>query len=132
MQINYFRQIDTILDLLASLGGLFSALSLIFYSIVSLFHFYGSYQFIMEDLFTEGKSSKFDKSLKQKEKERKSEKLQKASVRFDCTSVVMLNLQAFICPRACLKNLRLSRRRRLVAKSYNYTLKEISITRVIK
>ena len=73
MQINYFRQIDTILDLLASLGGLFSALSLIFYSIVSLFHFHGSYQFIMEDLFTDAKSSKFDKSLRQKGKERNSE-----------------------------------------------------------
>ena len=43
VQMNYFRQIDTILDLLSSLGGLFSALSLIFYSIVSLLHFYGSY-----------------------------------------------------------------------------------------
>ena len=43
VQINYYRQIDTVLDLLASLGGLFSALSLIFYSIVCVFHFNGSY-----------------------------------------------------------------------------------------
>ena len=132
VQINYYRQLDTILDLLSSLGGLFSALSLIFYCIVSLFHFYGSYQFIMEDLFTNEKSSMFVKSLRQKEKERKSEKLQKTSVRFDCMKVVMLNLQAFICPSACLKILKLSRRRRLIAKSYKHTLKEISITRIIK
>ena len=54
--INCVRQVDTIFDILASLGGLFNALSLMCFSIISLFHFYGSYQFIMDDLFTDAKN----------------------------------------------------------------------------
>ena len=56
--MNYFRQVDTVFDVLASLGGLYSALSLIFSNIVSLLQFYGFYQFVMFDLFTDTKKSK--------------------------------------------------------------------------
>ena len=56
--MNYFRQVDTIFDVLAGLGGLYSALSLIFSNIVSLLQFYGFYQFVMFDLFTDTKKSK--------------------------------------------------------------------------
>ena len=42
-QRNYFRQVDTIFDLLATLGGFFSAFSLICQSLVSSLQFYGSY-----------------------------------------------------------------------------------------
>ena len=52
-QMNYFRQVETVFDLLASLGGFFSALSLICGLFVTAFHFYGSYQFLMDNLFLE-------------------------------------------------------------------------------
>ena len=55
--MNYFRQVDTIFDLLAGLGGFFNALSLICFCFVSVFQFHGSYQLVMHDLFTEVKSS---------------------------------------------------------------------------
>ena len=42
-QKNYFRQVDTIFDLLATLGGFFSAFALICHSLVSALQFYGSY-----------------------------------------------------------------------------------------
>lgn len=52
-QMNYFRQVETVFDLLASLGGFFSALSLFCGLFVTAFHFYGSYQFLMDNLFLE-------------------------------------------------------------------------------
>ena len=59
-QLNYLRQVDTCFDLLASLGGLLSALAIVCKTLVSLLQFYGSYQFIMHDLFTERKTKIHD------------------------------------------------------------------------
>ena len=60
--MSYSRHVETIFDLLASLGGFFSALTILFYSFVRLLHFYGSYQFVMNNLFVDS-STKLQSKL---------------------------------------------------------------------
>ena len=51
---NYYRQVYNNLDLLADVGGLFSALKVPFIAVLIVFNFYNSYQFVMMDNFTHG------------------------------------------------------------------------------
>ena len=53
--MNYFRRVYTTLDLLSDLGGLFASFKLICAAAITAFQFYGSYQFIMNDLFDDKK-----------------------------------------------------------------------------
>ena len=52
MHRNYYRQVYNSLDLMADLGGLFSALKLPFLVVLLALNFYNSYQFVMMDNFT--------------------------------------------------------------------------------
>ena len=142
-QLNYFRQVDTIFDLLANLGGLFSALSLISASIVKACQFNGGYQFVMNNLFTDVKRDKFGNLVNDdlsanhlmqhvKAMNAHQDAYEDKSGRNHFMRVLLLNLQTFVCPAVCLNFCRVSRKRRLLAKSYRHTLDEMSITRIIK
>ena len=50
--MHYIRRIYASLDLLADLGGLTSSLALLSLVMVQVLQFYGEYQFVMHDLFT--------------------------------------------------------------------------------
>ena len=47
----YFRRVYSIMDFLSELGGLFTALGALFLLIIKGLNYYGSYQFVMAELF---------------------------------------------------------------------------------
>lgn len=47
----YFRRIYSIMDIVAELGGMFSAIGSITLLIITGLNYFGSYQFVMAELF---------------------------------------------------------------------------------
>ena len=53
----YDRQVYNLLDILSDIGGLYGALSAIFFFIVSIFQFRGDHMFMMKDVFNSEEKS---------------------------------------------------------------------------
>ena len=49
----YFRRVYSIMDFLSDMGGLFGALGSIFLALAIGMNYFGSYQFVMAELFYE-------------------------------------------------------------------------------
>ena len=52
------RQVYSFIDFLADIGGLYNSFRFLAFILLSVFQYWGSYQFIMYDLFTESKKKK--------------------------------------------------------------------------
>ena len=49
----YKRRVNTVGDRLSNIGGLFGALTPLFYALVNIFNFKGQYLYLMRELFVE-------------------------------------------------------------------------------
>ena len=63
----YFRRVYSILDFLSEIGGLFSTFTRLFLLIITGLNYFGSYQFVMRELFYDrAGSGGFDPFVKNK------------------------------------------------------------------
>ena len=136
--MNYFRRVYTILDLLSDLGGLFSSSKIICVVLLTIFQFYGSYQFVMNDLFSHNKHSRKNSLVLAKGRinrrpTQKKFKYEPARRNY-CCQVMRLNIQTFVRPKLPCKciNRPLSREQHQLSKTYDHVLTLVSISNIIK
>ena len=142
-QVTHVRRVYTLIDMLAGIGGLFNTLYLVCLIIITIFHFYGSYHFLSQDLFTDNKR-RVKTSRKAIEIFRPGRSwfmtvrpqlpVLERSVQWDAWRTLKINCMTFVwpyCKRLC-KCKKLNRYRLRQVKSLKHVTAEVSISSIIK
>ena len=147
----YKRSVYNFIDFLADIGGLFNSFRVLAFVMVSVFQYWGSYQFVMYDLFTNSRqqNQQFQHPLRASLSrnspwynidEQSSEKVNREnieinSVQWNVKKVCMLNLTTYILPKlrsCCCRRIKLTREQRLKTKALRHVLTEATITHITK
>ena len=124
----YFRRVYGIMDFMAEMGGLFGAFGSIFLAMVVGFNYFGSYQFVMAELFYDRTS---DGSRRASMSAKFIGKKKVNNVQWNALKTLMLNLYTF-APKVCLRCCKPNRAIRMRAKGFTQVLKETNILYIIQ
>ena len=128
-RVYLIRKVPTILDLFSELGGLFTSISRLFLLIISILNYFGSYQFLMAQMFYSksnigGKDDPFKDNIMERIDMRND-------VQWNSRRTLMLNMKTFLpksCLCCCCRHDKKSRRK---SKAFRHILHETSITHII-
>ena len=124
----YFRRVYGIMDFLAEMGGLFGAFGSLSLAIVVGINYFGSYQFVMAELFYDRFAAKDKRpsNTKQYIGRKKANKVQWRAI-----ETLILNLYTF-APKICFSCCKPSRSNKLKRYGFKQTLEEANIVYIIQ
>ena len=133
-RLDYHRKVYSILDFLSELGGLYAAISTLCVISLVVVNFWGSYQFLMGDLFVEGTHDQTSPRKKSSEADLPQLKNESNNIQQHSGTSFYVSILALLSPgsKSCCFCCRPSRQQRLRSKRLSHLLDEMSISHIIR
>ena len=125
---SYLRRVYGIMDFLAEMGGLFGAIGSLSLAIVVSINYFGSYHFVMAELFYDRFSIEYTKPSKTRQLIG-SKKVNR--VQWSAIKTLILNFYTF-APKYCFCCCKPSRSNKLKTHGFKQVLKETNIVYIIQ